>query len=107
MAANRARGLRQQVVVGIILIYDSFRWPVVSVLEPLMIVCVCRRVSDRDIERHVRNGCASFDELQMDSGVASCCGRCTDAARESFASATSKQAGPHTHFLPARIPLAA
>jgi len=74
-----------------------------------MIVCVCRRVSDRDIERHVRNGCASFDELQMDSGVASCCGRCTDCARDVFdsASARNTNTSPHTHFLPAQIPLAA
>ena len=54
-----------------------------------MIVCVCQRISDRDIERHARNGCASFDELQMDSGVASCCGRCTDCARDVFESALS------------------
>ena len=72
-----------------------------------MIVCVCRRVSDRDIERHVRNGCASFDELQMDSGVASCCGRCTDCARDVFDSASARNASPHTHFLPAQIPFAA
>lgn len=70
-----------------------------------MIVCVCRRVSDRDIERHARGGCASFDELQMDTGVASCCGNCADCAREVFESA---RAGTHAvHYLPARIPLAA
>jgi len=61
----------------------------------LMIVCVCQRVSDRDIERHARNGCASFDELQMDSGVASCCGRCTDCARDVFESARASSHRPH------------
>lgn len=61
-----------------------------------MIVCVCHRVSDRDIERHVSNGCASFDELQMDSGVASCCGRCMDCAQSVFNSAVGQQR-PHAH----------
>lgn len=60
-----------------------------------MIVCVCRRVSDRDIERHVRNGCETFDELQMDSGVASCCGQCTDCARDTFESARANAKRPH------------
>jgi bacterioferritin-associated ferredoxin len=70
-----------------------------------MIVCVCRRVSDRDIERHAKAGCASFDELQMDTGVASCCGNCTDCARDVFDSARAGTAP--AHYLPARIPLAA
>ena len=70
-----------------------------------MIVCVCRRVSDRDIERHARGGCSSFDDLQMDTGVATCCGNCNDCAREVFESARADT--PHVHYLPARIPLAA
>jgi len=49
-----------------------------------MIVCVCRRVSDRDITRHARSGCGSFDELQMDTGVATCCGQCESCARDIF-----------------------
>ena len=71
-----------------------------------MIVCVCHRISDRDIERHARNGCASFDELQMDSGVASCCGRCTDCARDVFESARSPGNRPHGATF-ALIPIAA
>jgi bacterioferritin-associated ferredoxin len=49
-----------------------------------MIVCVCRRVSDRDIQRQAQAGCSNFDELQMETGVATCCGRCTDCARDVF-----------------------
>ncbi len=49
-----------------------------------MIVCVCRRVSDRDIEREVRQGCNSFDDLQIDLGVATSCGACTDCAVQTF-----------------------
>ena len=49
-----------------------------------MIVCVCHRVSDRDIEREVRQGCASFEELQDELRVATACGRCADCARDTF-----------------------
>ncbi len=46
-----------------------------------MIVCVCNRVSDRDIVRHAQAG-MSFDDLQLELGVATCCGRCDDYARQ-------------------------
>ena len=52
-----------------------------------MIVCVCHRVSDRDIEREVRHGCASFEELQDELRVATACGRCGDCARDTFEAA--------------------
>ena len=46
-----------------------------------MIVCVCQRVSDRDIARHVRGG-ISFDDIQLELGVATQCGRCESCARD-------------------------
>jgi len=46
-----------------------------------MIVCVCRHVSDREIARHARAG-MSFDEVQMELGVATQCGRCEGCARD-------------------------
>lgn len=49
-----------------------------------MIVCICHRVSDRDIAQAARQGCASFDELQDELGVATACGTCGDCARETF-----------------------
>ncbi len=49
-----------------------------------MIVCLCHRVSDRDIARAARDGCASFDDLQIDLGVATACGACHDCARSCF-----------------------
>ncbi|MDX9842241.1 MAG: (2Fe-2S)-binding protein [Aquabacterium sp.] len=55
-----------------------------------MIVCVCNRISDREINRHVQQGCMSFDDLQMDTGVATCCGCCESCAREVFHEARSK-----------------
>ncbi|MFT3719519.1 bacterioferritin-associated ferredoxin [Pseudorhodoferax sp.] len=46
-----------------------------------MIVCVCNRVSDREIVRHVRAG-LSFDDIQLELGVATQCGRCEGCARD-------------------------
>jgi len=45
-----------------------------------MIVCVCRRVSDREIVRHAKAG-LGFDEIQFELGVATQCGRCETCAR--------------------------
>ena len=46
-----------------------------------MIVCICRRVSDREIARHVRAG-MTFDEVQFELGVATQCGQCEGCARD-------------------------
>ena len=55
-----------------------------------MIVCVCRRVSDRDIARHARAG-MGFDEIQFELGVATQCGRCEGCARDVIAQCCSSQ----------------
>ena len=57
-----------------------------------MIVCVCHRVSDRDIAREVRQGCASFEALQDELRVATACGGCTDCAQQVFETACSRNA---------------
>jgi bacterioferritin-associated ferredoxin len=49
-----------------------------------VIVCVCHRVSDRDIEREVRHGCQTFEELQEELRVGTGCGRCLECARDTF-----------------------
>jgi bacterioferritin-associated ferredoxin len=46
-----------------------------------MIVCVCQRVSDREIARHARAG-FGFDDIQLELGVATQCGRCEGCARD-------------------------
>lgn len=46
-----------------------------------MIVCVCHRISDREIARHVRAG-MGFDEIQFELGVATQCGQCEGCARD-------------------------
>jgi bacterioferritin-associated ferredoxin len=52
-----------------------------------MIVCLCHRVSDRDIHHAVQQGTTCFEVLQDDLRVASSCGACGDCAREVFDSA--------------------
>ncbi|MEQ1682940.1 MAG: (2Fe-2S)-binding protein [Burkholderiaceae bacterium] len=49
-----------------------------------MIVCICHRVSDRDIAREVKAGCRDFGDLQDELRVATACGACTDCARQTF-----------------------
>ncbi|QXL84867.1 bacterioferritin-associated ferredoxin [Comamonas sp. NLF-1-9] len=55
-----------------------------------MIVCVCHRISDREIARHARAG-LSFDEIQLELGVATQCGCCEQTARELAAQCDSAQ----------------
>lgn len=45
-----------------------------------MIVCICQRVSDREIARHARAG-MDFSDIQLELGVATQCGRCESCAR--------------------------
>jgi bacterioferritin-associated ferredoxin len=65
-------------------------------LPAAMIVCVCRRISDREIARHARAG-MSFDDIQFELGVATQCGCCESCARDVVAqcSATSPVAALH------------
>lgn len=55
-----------------------------------MIVCLCRRVSDRDIAAAVQSGVDNFEILQDRTGVSSCCGCCLDCAREVFDAARTR-----------------
>ena len=57
-----------------------------------MIVCICQRVSDRDIVRVVREGANCFESVQIETGVAVRCGCCRDCAREVFDKACGERA---------------
>ncbi|HEV3104656.1 MAG TPA: (2Fe-2S)-binding protein [Trinickia sp.] len=50
-----------------------------------MIVCVCKSVSDRKIRASIADGVDTFDELQFELGVATCCGKCEETVREVMA----------------------
>ena len=49
-----------------------------------MIVCVCHRVSDRDIAHEARTGCGSFEQLQDELRVGTGCGSCLECAQQTF-----------------------
>ena len=70
-----------------------------------MIVCVCHRVSDRDIARGVRVG-MSFDDIQFELGVATQCGQCEGCARDVVAqcSASHPVAAVHCGVALRRFP---
>lgn len=55
-----------------------------------MIVCVCHRVSDREIARHARAG-LDFEDIQFELGVATQCGQCECQAREVVAQCNACQ----------------
>lgn len=61
-----------------------------------MIVCVCHGVSDKEIVRQVNQGCMSFDALQDQTKVATCCGCCESCARDVFESAQAPAQKAHT-----------
>lgn len=60
-----------------------------------MIVCLCNRVSDRDIRHAVQvQGVTDFEVLKDLTRAASCCGCCHDCAREVFEQARETVATP-------------
>ena len=47
-----------------------------------MIVCVCKRISDRQISQACKEGACSLSCLEKRLGVGSCCGRCKECAQK-------------------------
>jgi bacterioferritin-associated ferredoxin len=58
-----------------------------------MIICVCHRVSDRDIRSAVRSGCLDFDKLQEELRVGTGCGACLECAHDEFHAQAAACAG--------------
>ncbi|RZL01374.1 MAG: (2Fe-2S)-binding protein [Rubrivivax sp.] len=70
-----------------------------------MIVCVCNRISDRDIVRHAQQGCSTFEDLQFELGVSTCCGSCEQCARDVFQGARRTTTESPVHVMvPLRQP---
>jgi len=69
-----------------------------------MIVCVCKSVSDKKIRALIAEGAATFDELQFELGVSTCCGKCEDSVRdvmlESGCAPHRHVGGEHRHAIP-------
>ena len=59
-----------------------------------MIVCVCRKVSDRQIREAAAEGAQTLECLQFELGLATQCGRCADYACQILDEARTQCAGP-------------
>jgi len=57
-----------------------------------MYVCVCNAVTDHEIRGAVKLGIRTLDDLSATLGVATCCRRCTDCARQVLADACADTA---------------
>ncbi|OYU44153.1 MAG: ferredoxin [Burkholderiales bacterium PBB4] len=70
-----------------------------------MIVCVCRRISDKAISESAREG-KGFEEIQFELGVATQCGRCEDCARDVVARCHAQSAMAPGAWKPVGAPTA-
>ncbi len=71
-----------------------------------MIVCVCRKVSDRQIRQAVAEGADSLECLQFELGVATQCGRCADCAMRLLSDAAGGPLAHATSRASAVVPIA-
>jgi bacterioferritin-associated ferredoxin len=55
-----------------------------------MIVCVCKAVNERAIRRAVAEGHDTFDALQFELGIGTCCGKCVASACEVLSEARAE-----------------
>jgi bacterioferritin-associated ferredoxin len=47
-----------------------------------MYICICNAITEREVRECVRRGCCSMDELSVELGVGTSCGRCRTVATE-------------------------
>lgn len=47
-----------------------------------MYVCLCHKVTDKQIKRAIKDGAENLADISEQLGVATCCGSCIDFAQE-------------------------
>ena len=52
------------------------------IIIPIMYICICNAITEREVRDCARRGCGTLDELQVELGVGTCCGRCRAVAKE-------------------------
>ena len=55
-----------------------------------MFVCVCNAITEAQVRESVAAGADSLEALQLETGLGSCCGTCTDAASSYLPGACAK-----------------
>ncbi|MGH8338280.1 MAG: (2Fe-2S)-binding protein [Gammaproteobacteria bacterium] len=75
----------------------------------LMIICVCKAISDRHIRAAIKGGAACMRDLARDLGVGTCCGKCVPEARNTLSTTLNRgrESATPAHFSPANAELAA
>jgi bacterioferritin-associated ferredoxin len=58
-----------------------------------MIVCLCSRISDRDVRNAAAAGAASADDVFSHCGASPCCGSCLQAIDDLLAAPAMAAAG--------------
>jgi bacterioferritin-associated ferredoxin len=51
----------------------------------IMIVCICRRISDRDVDAMIDNGASTIDDIGRRCGAGTDCGTCVAELRDRIA----------------------
>jgi bacterioferritin-associated ferredoxin len=46
-----------------------------------MIVCICHGINEKTLREAVDAGATTMNDLRAQTGVATCCGKCTDCAQ--------------------------
>ena len=59
-----------------------------------MYVCICQAITDRQIEKAVKDGAQTFYDLKDHIGVGSCCGSCQEDAEAIIARCAPSTAAP-------------
>lgn len=47
-----------------------------------MYVCICNGITDKQINKEIKAGAKTLEDLQQNLGVATCCGNCADCANK-------------------------
>ena len=47
-----------------------------------MYICICNAVTDKDINKAIKNGACSMNDLSKQLKVGTCCGRCKNCAKK-------------------------
>lgn len=63
-----------------------------------MYVCICKGVTERDIQEAAARGAHSLKDLRHELGVASECGKCASEAKHCLKEALVKIGHQHHHF---------
>lgn len=57
-----------------------------------MYICICKKITDKQIHQEIENGATTLDELSNRLGVASQCGKCGKCVRNMIRRKASKMA---------------